>query len=69
MPLRVISPKTLLGTAQSTSSVRRLRALILDSGRIADNVVRLPCSRTRDDHGLGPLRRQLLDRLGVPARP
>ena len=43
------------------------RALVLDGGRIADEVpVPLDHPRAPDDPGFGPLRRRLLDRLGVP---
>jgi sulfonate transport system ATP-binding protein len=43
------------------------RALVLDQARITDQVV-VPLDRPRapDDPGFGPLRRHLLDRLGVP---
>jgi sulfonate transport system ATP-binding protein len=42
------------------------RALVLDGGRIADEqAVPLSYPRAPDDAGFGPLRRQLLDRLGV----
>ena len=45
------------------------RALILDGGRIVAEVpVPLTHPRAPDDPGFGPLRRQLLDRLGVPLR-
>jgi sulfonate transport system ATP-binding protein len=44
------------------------RALILEGGRIAEEVpVTLPRPRHQDDPGFGGLRRHLLDRLGVPA--
>jgi sulfonate transport system ATP-binding protein len=43
------------------------RALVLDGGRIAEELaVPLAYPRAPDDPGFGPLRRQLLDRLGVP---
>jgi sulfonate transport system ATP-binding protein len=43
------------------------RALVLDGGRIAEELpVPLEHPRAPDDAGFGPLRRQLLDRLGVP---
>lgn len=43
------------------------RALILDGGRItAEVTVPLPHPRAPDDPGFGPLRRHLLDELGVP---
>ena len=43
------------------------RALVLDGGRIADELpVPLDRPRAPDDPGFGPLRRRLLDRLGVP---
>jgi len=43
------------------------RALVLDGGRIAEELpVALDHPRAPDDPGFGPLRRQLLDRLGVP---
>ncbi len=43
------------------------RVLLLDSGRIAQQLA-VPLDRPRapDDPGFSPLRRQLLDRLGVP---
>jgi sulfonate transport system ATP-binding protein len=45
------------------------RALVLDGGRIAEELaVTLDHPRAPDDPGFGPLRRQLLDRLGVPLR-
>jgi sulfonate transport system ATP-binding protein len=45
------------------------RALVLDGGRITEELpVRLDHPRAPDDPGFGPLRRQLLDRLGVPLR-
>ena len=45
------------------------RALVLDGGRITEELpVRLEHPRAPDDPGFGPLRRQLLDRLGVPLR-
>jgi len=44
------------------------RALVLDGGRIADElVIPLEHPRAPDDPGFGPLRRRLLDRLGVSA--
>ena len=44
------------------------RALVLDGGRIAEELpVTLPRPRHQDDPGFGGLRRHLLDRLGVPA--
>jgi sulfonate transport system ATP-binding protein len=44
------------------------RALVLDGGRIAEEItVPLEYPRAPDDPGFGPLRRHLLDRLGVPA--
>ncbi|GIE77204.1 aliphatic sulfonates import ATP-binding protein SsuB 2 [Actinoplanes philippinensis] len=43
------------------------RALVLDGGRIAEEIpVTLPKPRHQDDPGFGGLRRRLLDRLGVP---
>ena len=43
------------------------RALLLDGGRIAEEItVPLTYPRAPDDPGFGPLRRHLLDRLGVP---
>ena len=43
------------------------RALVLDQGRITDEIaVPLDHPRAPDDPGFGPLRRHLLDRLGVP---
>ncbi|GAA0806262.1 ABC transporter ATP-binding protein [Spirilliplanes yamanashiensis] len=43
------------------------RVLVLDGGRIAQELdVRLDRPRAPDDPGFAPLRRQLLDRLGVP---
>ena len=47
------------------------RALVLDGGRIADELtIDLDHPRAPDDPGFGPLRRRLLDRLGVPlSRP
>jgi sulfonate transport system ATP-binding protein len=43
------------------------RALVLDGGRIAEELaIPLEHPRAPDDAGFGPLRRQLLDRLGVP---
>jgi sulfonate transport system ATP-binding protein len=43
------------------------RALVLEDGRIADEIaVPLTYPRDQDDPGFGPLRRRLLDRLGVP---
>jgi sulfonate transport system ATP-binding protein len=43
------------------------RALVLDGGRIVEELaVPLDHPRAPDDPGYGPLRRQLLDRLGVP---
>ncbi|MEV4640677.1 ABC transporter ATP-binding protein [Actinoplanes sp. NPDC049548] len=43
------------------------RALVLEGGRIADEVtVDLDRPRDPDQPGFGPLRRRLLDRLGVP---
>jgi sulfonate transport system ATP-binding protein len=43
------------------------RALVLDGGRIAEEIdVTLERPRAPDDPGFGPLRRHLLDRLGVP---
>jgi sulfonate transport system ATP-binding protein len=43
------------------------RALVLDGGRIAEEIpVPLEHPRAPDDPGFGPLRRGLLDRLGVP---
>ena len=43
------------------------RAVVLDGGRIAEEiVVDLDRPRAPDDPGFGPLRRHLLDRLGVP---
>jgi sulfonate transport system ATP-binding protein len=43
------------------------RALVLDGGTIADELpVGLDRPRAPDDPGFGPLRRRLLDRLGVP---
>jgi sulfonate transport system ATP-binding protein len=43
------------------------RALVLDGGRIAEELpVPLDRPRAPDDPGFGPLRRRLLDRLGVP---
>ena len=45
------------------------RALVLDGGRITEELpVALDHPRAPDDPGFGPLRRQLLDRLGVPVR-
>ncbi|PRY21626.1 ABC transporter family protein [Pseudosporangium ferrugineum] len=44
------------------------RALVLEGGRIAEElVVGLDRPRDPDQPGFGPLRRRLLDRLGVPA--
>ncbi|GAA1594123.1 ABC transporter ATP-binding protein [Actinoplanes couchii] len=44
------------------------RALVLESGRIAEEItVPLPRPRHQDDPGFSGLRRHLLDRLGVPA--
>jgi len=43
------------------------RALVLDGGKIAEElVIPLEHPRAPDDAGFGPLRRRLLDRLGVP---
>jgi sulfonate transport system ATP-binding protein len=43
------------------------RALVLDGGRITEEIaVPLQYPRAPDDPGFGPLRRHLLDRLGVP---
>ena len=43
------------------------RALVLDGGRIAEELtISLEHPRAPDDPGFGPLRRRLLDRLGVP---
>ena len=43
------------------------RALVLDGGKITEELrVDLDRPRAPDDAGFGPLRRQLLDRLGVP---
>jgi sulfonate transport system ATP-binding protein len=43
------------------------RALVLDGGRIAEEIpVPLEYPRAPDDPGFGPLRRHLLHRLGVP---
>jgi sulfonate transport system ATP-binding protein len=43
------------------------RALLLDGGRIAEEItVPLSYPRAPDDPGFGPLRRHLLERLGVP---
>jgi sulfonate transport system ATP-binding protein len=43
------------------------RALVLDGGRIAEEIaVPLDHPRAPDDPGFGPLRRHLLGRLGVP---
>jgi sulfonate transport system ATP-binding protein len=45
------------------------RCLVLENGRIADDIdVPMPHPRAQDDPGFGPLRRRLLDRLGVPVR-
>ncbi|GLI01010.1 ABC transporter ATP-binding protein [Phytohabitans aurantiacus] len=45
------------------------RTLVLDGGRVVDDApVPLSHPRAPDDPGFGPLRRRLLDRLGVPAR-
>lgn len=44
------------------------RALVLEDGRITEELpIPLPRPRHQDDPGFGPLRRHLLDRLGVPA--
>jgi sulfonate transport system ATP-binding protein len=44
------------------------RALVLEDGRIAEEIaVPLTYPRDQDVPGFGPLRRRLLDRLGVPA--